>query len=603
MRQLSYTNLAPIAALATAPGPAALAILRTSGSGSIDLLARVFSRPNALREAPGNTIVYGWIVKDKGGKPPPSLQPVFRADACSASAPSARSYATPLSGGQTPATPPVPSGGTEYCAGVGIESGAATNTQSSVAAHSRIDEVLVNVYRAPRSYTGEDGADIICHGGSAAPKAVLDTLLRAGFREALRGEFTFRAFTNGKLGLSEAESVLEMVEARTDKARENAAARLSGVLETEIDAIKQNLVIALAALELALDYSELDGIEDAPEGLPERALITDALARLETLAAAYRSQRLYNEGALVVIAGKPNAGKSSIFNLLLKEERAIVTPIPGTTRDYIEAMLDIGGIPVRLIDTAGLREEANEIEAEGIRRSRALMDEADLVLFVKDGAEDIPDPGTGPSCWGHPPHRGTGSLLGDSPLRPGTAPSDRGQPPPAGDSLLRPGTAPSDRGQPPPTGDSLLPTGTAPSNRATPVIIVWNKIDLAGTRRFREYRTANGVQVLPLSAKSGEGLSQLLQAVSETMLGGQPPEHAGNGPALGTERQRVLVDRAMAALRETLALADSPPGTPPALDLAAPALKYAVDALGEITGEVTNDAILTTMFTRFCVGK
>lgn len=542
MSQPSYTDLSPIAALATAPGSAALAIVRTTGPGSIDLLSRVFSRPKALREAPGNTIVYGWIVKEEGwGEAFPHVLP-------------ASGSASPFSGGQAPEDikdTPISSGGTECYAKSGIESGVATNTLPGVAARTRIDEVLVNVYRAPRSYTGEDGADIICHGGSAAPKAVLDTLFHAGFREALRGEFTFRAFTNGKLSLSKAESVLEMIEARTDKARENAAARLSGTLETEIDAVKQNLVIALAALELALDYSELDGIEDAPDGLPERALITDALARLETLAAAYRSQRLYNEGALVVIAGKPNAGKSSIFNLLLKEERAIVTPIPGTTRDYIEATLDIGGIPVRLIDTAGLRDETSEIEAEGIRRSRALMDEADLILFVKEGAEDAPDPG----------------------------------------------------GQSPPVGDWPLQPGTGPSNRATPVITIWNKIDLAETRLFRGCRRADGVQALQLSAKTGEGLSELLQAVSETLLGGPSSERAGYEPALGTNRQRVLVDRAMAAIKETLALADSPPGTPPALDMAAPALKDAVDTLGEITGEVTNDTILTTMFTRFCVGK
>jgi tRNA modification GTPase len=560
----SYTDLAPIAALATAPGPAALAVIRTTGRLSIDLLARVFSRPKALREAPGNAIVYGWILM-----PPDAQTPIGSQRVCASSG-------IPLSGGQTPATPPPPTAKLPERGGIDhrVEHDSGAETTPETIPRARIDEVLVNIYRAPRSYTGEDGADIICHGGFSAPKAVLDTLLRAGFREALRGEFTFRAFTNGKLGLSRAESVLEMVEARTDKARENAAARLSGALETEINAIKQNLVTALAALELALDYSELDGVEDAPEGLPERALINNALTRLETLAAAYRSQRLYNEGALVVIAGKPNAGKSSIFNLLLKEERAIVTPIPGTTRDYIEATLDIGGIPVRLVDTAGLREEANEIEAEGIRRSRALMDDADLVLLVKDGAEDASAPGTAPSfgdsplVWGQPPHRGTG---------------------------------PSQRGQPPSNGDSPLPTGTAPSNRATPVITVWNKIDLTGIHPSL-YRMADGVQILPLSAKTGEGLPELLQAVSETLLRGQPPEH---GPALGTDRQRALVDRTITALKETIALADitASPETPPALDLTAPALKDAVDALGEITGEVTNDAILTTMFTRFCVGK
>jgi tRNA modification GTPase len=496
MQKPAYTDLAPIAAIATARGSAALSIIRTSGQGSIELLAQAFSRPKALREAAGNTVIYGWIIR-KGDR-------------------------------------------------------------------INIDEVLVNVYRAPKSYTGEDGADIICHGGSAAPKAVLDVLLRAGFREALRGEFTFRAFTNGKLSLARAESVLEMVNARTDKARENAVSRLSGVLETEIDTIKQNLVIALAALELSLDYSELDGIEDAPEGLPERPLINDALVRLAALAEAYRSQRLYSEGALVVIAGEPNAGKSSLFNLLLKEERAIVTPVPGTTRDYIEATLDIGGIPVRLVDTAGLREDADIIEAEGIRRSRALMDEADLVLLVKD--------------------------IGDRFSARGQAPHDESRP-------LHTRADPSTRGQTPPHEGRPCTAETNSEPRTRPTVTVWNKIDLAEPR----FPADEGATVF-LSAKTGEGLPELLQAVSETLLGKQPFEQ---GPSLGTDRQRALVDRAIAAIKEAIALADSaaPSGNPPALDLAGPALKDAVDALGEITGEVTNDAILTTMFTRFCVGK
>jgi tRNA modification GTPase len=495
MQKPAYTDLAPIAAIATSSGPAALAIIRTSGQGSIELLAQAFSRPQALCEASSNTVIYGWIIS--GGEVaatcPVTCRPPDTAPRSVCPAPQEVPTATP------------------FC--------------------DRIDEVLVTVYRAPKSYTGEDGADIICHGGSAAPRAVLNVLLRTGFREALRGEFTFRAFTNGKLSLSQAESVLEMVEARTDKARENAASRLSGTLETEIDAIKQNLVIALAALELSLDYSELDGVEDAPEGLPERPLITDALARLEALAEAYRSQRLYNEGVLVVIAGEPNAGKSSLFNLLLKEERAIVTPIPGTTRDYIEATLDIGGIPVRLVDTAGLRENAAEIEAEGIRRSRALMEEADLVILVKDSGAAGTDEKT--------------------------------------------------------------------AIRAKPTVTVWNKIDLAEPPARQ---TADGDRSVPLSAKTGEGLPKLLQVVSKVLLGRQPPEQ---GPALGTDRQRLLVEHAITALKEAISIADSAAtsGEPPALDLAAPALEDAVDALGEISGEVTNDTILTTMFSRFCVGK
>jgi tRNA modification GTPase len=549
MQKPAYTDLAPIAAIATGNGGAALSIIRTSGKGSIELLAQTFSRPKALREAAGSTIIYGWIISGR------KAAATYVADPLAPNLQSGFATATPLCGevpSQQPpskqaAMPPFPA----RKSGVAPSPGGYYREESRESTE-RIDEVLVNVYRAPKSYTGEDGADIICHGGSTAPKAVLDVLLRSGFREALRGEFTFRAFTNGKLSLDRAESVLEMVEARTDKARENAVSRLSGALETEINVIKQNLVIALAALELSLDYSELDGIEDAPEGLPERPLVNDALTRLEALAHAYQSQRIYSEGALVVIAGKPNAGKSSLFNLLLKEERAIVTSVPGTTRDYIEATLDIGGIPIRLVDTAGLREAAGEIEVEGIRRSRDLMEKADLVILVKDSGE--PDSGTAPAH---------------------------------GDGLLTQGQPPSTR--------------TATATHTRPIITVWNKIDLA-ENRFPERLPTDDNQTVPLSAKTGEGLPKLLQAVSQVLLGEQPAEH---GPSPGTNRQRALVDHALAAVKEAISLADGAvlSGEPPALDLAAPAIKDAVDALGEITGEVTNDAILTTMFTRFCVGK
>jgi tRNA modification GTPase len=485
MSQASYTDLAPIAAIATAQGPAALSVIRTSGKNTIELLSGVFSRPRALRAAPGNTALYGWIV--------------WREESCAALSPD-----SPARSGEV----------------------------------RRIDEVLVNIYRAPKSYTGEDGADIICHGGTAAPQAVLAALLRAGFREALRGEFTFRAFANGKLTLDRAESVLEMVDARTDKARENAVSRLSGALAAELDSIKRNLVIALAAVELALDYSELDGVADAPEGIPERERINDALSRLENVSRAYQSQRLYQEGALVAIAGKPNAGKSSVFNLLLKEERAIVTPVPGTTRDYIEATLDADGIPIRLVDTAGLHDSADLIEVEGIRRSRLVIEEADLVLHVKD------------STAYETPH------------------------------------------------DSCVP-GQDGIFRSKPVITVWNKIDLLPANGGW---TTAGENAVPFSAKTGAGLADLLRAITGALAVEQPSEH---GVAPGTERQRHLIDRAAAAVTEAIALADGAEtgGESAALDLAAPALREAVNALGEISGEVTHEDILSTMFSRFCVGK
>jgi tRNA modification GTPase len=196
----------------------------------------------------------------------------------------------------------------------------------------RIDEVVAVVFRAPRSFTGEDAVEFMCHGGIAVTRAVLRALLDAGFREALHGEFTFRAFVNGKLDLTRAESIMELVGAKTDESRHRAVERMSGGLEREIDAVKDLLVGALAATEILLDYSEDDGVgEDEAGQLPDRESVEMARDRLRELAASYRTERLYREGATVAVAGRPNAGKSSLFNRLVKEERSIVSDAPGTT--------------------------------------------------------------------------------------------------------------------------------------------------------------------------------------------------------------------------------------------------------------------------------
>jgi tRNA modification GTPase len=316
--------MAPIAALATPRGQSALALIRVSGEGSLALLASCFSRPRALREARGHAAVYGWI---DGG----------------------------ADGG------------------------------------GKIDQVLVLVFREPRSFTGEEGADICCHGGRAAPDAVLRLLVSRGFRPALPGEFSFRAFLNGKIDLSRAEAVMELVGSQTDAAREGAVRRLCGALEAEINAIKALLLTASAEVELLLDYSEVDGIgldRDTGENLPARGAVTEALTRLDRLLAMYQTHKLEQQGALVALAGKPNTGKSSLFNLLLKEERSIVTARPGTTRDWIEGWAQMAGVRVRLADTAGLREAGDEVEKIGVERSRALLAAADLVVYLLDG-EDI----------------------------------------------------------------------------------------------------------------------------------------------------------------------------------------------------------------------
>ncbi|GHT71042.1 tRNA modification GTPase MnmE [Spirochaetia bacterium] len=486
----AYGDDAPIAAFATPLAESALALIRVSGKNTFELLARVFSRPEKLLNAPGHSIVHGWIIEN-------------------------------------------------------------SNTANSITASRRIDEALISVYRAPRSYTGEDGADISCHGGIAAAKAVMGALRAAGFRNALPGEFTFRAFMNGKLDLTRSESVMELVSAKTDRGRQHAVHRLSGALEQEITNIKNLLVKILAETEIYLDYSE-DEVSapgaEAAGNFPGLAMAEEARAGLQTLAASYRRERLYQEGALAVIAGRPNAGKSSLFNLLLKEDRSIVTDIPGTTRDWIEALVSIEGIPVRLADTAGLRglpAPLDPVEKIGIERSRELLAQADLVLYVIDGVEGI------------------------------TA-EDR----------------------------DFLEDFNYTENKI-PLILLWNKADIVKevTQSKEAEREA---AVLEISAKTGAGIPALTAAIAEALTaaaGGQSDDSMSGStersPGIATARQKELVDAALAAVTETLLLAERKEP----LDLIAPLLREAVNSLGEITGEVSTADILETMFSRFCVGK
>jgi len=402
----------------------------------------------------------------------------------------------------------------------------------------KIDEVLVSVFLAPKSYTGEDSLDICCHGGFAAGRAVMDALKSAGFRDALPGEFTFRAFLNGKLDLTKAESVMELVSAKTETGRRHAVTRLCGSLETEINEIKKLLVQVLSGAEIFLDYDEDEISADSDEIagiLPNQETALTALARLKKLAASWQLERIYQEGVTVVIAGLPNAGKSSLFNSLLKEDRSIVAEIPGTTRDWIEAWVSIEGIPVRLIDTAGLREAADSVERAGVERSRNLLQEAELILYLINGTEGVTN-------------------------------EDR---------------------------DFCACC-------QKPYLLLWNKCDIA--QLPEPFPIAANVPIC-VSAKTGEGLARLYAAIVSAIQGqnsaAQDLQSGGISAAVGTVRQKNLVDEACAALEEALALAEKEEP----LDLIAPLLREAVNALGEITGEVSTADILEEMFSRFCVGK
>ena len=309
---MNYALDDEIAAIATALAPSALGIVRTSGKRSIERVSRFFSRSEALLQAEGHTLVYGWILDGD----------------------------------------------------------------------IKVDEVILCVYRAPKSNTGEDAVEIICHGGPSIVKSIYRLCLHNGFRAAERGEFTFRSFIHGKTDLTRAEAVREIIDSKTNTAQQKAAGRLSGSVYRKIEAVKDELIAALASLEVAIEYPEDEEtiVDSFDEGQLQRPL-----AALQLLAASWQTEKIYQTGVRLVLAGKTNAGKSALFNALLQEDRAIVSDIHGTTRDWLEAEADFRGIPVHIFDTAGIRETQDTIEAIGVQRSVALAAEADIVLYLIDG--------------------------------------------------------------------------------------------------------------------------------------------------------------------------------------------------------------------------
>ena len=243
---------------------------------------------------------------------------------------------------------------------------------------SPLDDGLLLVFAAPRSYTGEDVVELQGHGGSVAPRRVLEACLAAGARLARRGEFTARAFLNGRLDLGAAEAVIDLVDAKTARAADDAVARLAGAASRPFERMYADAIDLSSRVEHALDFSE----DELPPGFDAAlAAGVDALSsRVEAKLSTAREGRILREGALVVLAGPPNAGKSSLLNALLGADRAIVSATAGTTRDAIEDWAEIGGWPVRLVDTAGLRATGDAVEAEGVARAEDLIARADLVL-------------------------------------------------------------------------------------------------------------------------------------------------------------------------------------------------------------------------------
>jgi len=250
-----------------------------------------------------------------------------------------------------------------------------------------LDQVLLTCFAAPHSLTGEDVVEISCHGSPAIVRRIVDATLASGAVLAGPGEFTLRALTNGKINLAQAEAIRDLIAAQTDAAVKQAARQLNGELSNALDPFKEKLIEVIVLLESALEFVE----DDLPPMQAERVdeILASVIAGVDQLSESYSAGRLLREGARIAIAGRPNVGKSSLFNALVRNERAIVTDVPGTTRDTLSESIDVGGVPILLTDTAGLRETTDNIETLGIERTQRAMGDADLVLLVLDGSAGI----------------------------------------------------------------------------------------------------------------------------------------------------------------------------------------------------------------------
>ena len=252
-----------------------------------------------------------------------------------------------------------------------------------------LDEVLVSFMKSPRSYTVEDTVEINCHGGVVATKKVLEEVIKSGARIAEPGEFTKRAFLNGRIDLSQAEAVIDIIRAKTELSMKSAVQQSTGRISKEINVLREKLLEVIAHIEATVDYPEDDLEEMTSEKVSMR--LQEILDEINHILSTAEEGKIVRDGLNTVIVGKPNVGKSSLLNSLIRENRAIVTDVPGTTRDVIEEYMNIDGIPIKVIDTAGIRETEDLVEKIGVERSKQKIDEADLVILMLDSSEELDD--------------------------------------------------------------------------------------------------------------------------------------------------------------------------------------------------------------------
>ncbi|HEY7339260.1 MAG TPA: tRNA uridine-5-carboxymethylaminomethyl(34) synthesis GTPase MnmE [Ktedonobacterales bacterium] len=401
-----------------------------------------------------------------------------------------------------------------------------------------IDETLAAFMRAPRTYTREDVVEISAHGGPLVLRRILELALAAGARAAQPGEMTLRAFLNGRVDLAQAEAVMALINAETDAGHRLALRQLQGELSAEVGAARGHAMDAMVRIEASIDFPE----EEVPPPDPAElaGLIANARQIIERLLAGADRGRVLREGLRVALVGRPNVGKSSLLNALLRTERAIVTPVAGTTRDTVEEKALIGGLAVQLVDTAGLTPSDDPVERIGVERSRAAAQSADLLLLVLDGSE---------------------------PLK-------------ALDASV---------------AAELYELTESEARR--PAILVLNKADLPRQLSDEAARALwPGAPLIATSTITGEGLAALEGQIAALALGGT----AQAGDALvSSARHKDALRRGLEHIQAAeVTLADGLP-----LDFVAIDLRAALEALGEITGETATADLLDRIFAEFCIGK
>ncbi len=433
-----------------------------------------------------------------------------------------------------------------------------------------VDEVLLAVLRAPRTFTREDTVEITCHGGLLPAKLALDTLLENGARLALPGEFTRRAFLNGRIDLAQAEAVADLIHSRTELALNAANEQLAGKLSQRINQLRDELMKTLAHVEAHIDFPDEDIAPDTREQLVQR--LERGVVFMDELLRTANDGQILRRGIRAAIIGRPNVGKSSLLNQLLGHDRAIVSPIPGTTRDTIEETANIRGLPVVFVDTAGLREAGDSLEMEGIRRSRQTLANAELILHVLDNSEPLTPE--------------------DEACLAGFATKKR-------IIVCNKIDLPRRLQLPESVAVSLAPAETEKDGRdgmlPSPDV---GDADTASLPKFMEMVPEGRVRgVVEVSCVTGQGVEALKDAIKEMIWAGEI--QAGMLQVMINSRHQEALRRAREATcrtREALRADLS-------LELVAMDLRIAVNAVGEIVGKTTTEDLLDAIFGQFCLGK